>query len=332
MEDEPPGRRARVLSATPGFELVAGIRTRIALHTVVGEVEGEIITADGEPFDTSAYSRFKYGHTEQADRYGESLAKLLLEHPISGLYVNSAPLVVTASAYKRLATAAQLVANSVAKRLGWAHFMVHAGRIHRARLTEGDYGTMAHEERQYWMANNGLSVDTELFAGRHVVVVDDVRITGSHEESIWQLFADMPIESLTNLYVVTLDPKLAKRDPKIEDRMNHAEIRTLRDLYGLIWSGSYCPTARTVKFVLSQPADTLKIFLREIDGGDLRAIHMGLIDDGYDKMDTYSVGSRLVLKEVARRKRAASRRRYEGFEDPFWRTWNPVPYDGPTNA
>lgn len=305
-------------------------RTHVALYRIVDEVDGRIITSTGARFDSHAYSRFKYGWHQQAHWYGEDLTRMLLSHPIADHFRDKQPVVVSASAYKRLSTAAQFVASTIETRLRWTQqYPVHAARIHRAQLTEGDYGTMTIAERQYWMSNNGLSVDTALFNDRHVVIVDDVRITGSHEKAIWRLLADLPIRSVTNLYVVDLDSDLAKRDPTIEDRMNHAAIRNLSDLYRLMQEESYVPTARTVKFVLSRPLDSVKTFLERIEGSDLRLLHLGVLDDGYYSMDTYADGSMLLLREVKKRKRAAARRRYRGPGDEYWRDWDPEPYSGP---
>ena len=305
-------------------------RVRLALYTIVDEIDGNVVTSTGEPFDLHAYSRFKYGCHQQAAHYGDQLTKLLVGSPVSDMYRGEQPpIIVSASAYKRLYTAAQLVANTVESRLRWASFQVQAGRIYRAHLTEGDYGAMTHAQRQYWMTNNGLSVDPTLFVGRHVIVVDDVRITGSHERAIWRLFADLPIRSLTNLYVVELSKALVERDPCIEDRMNHAEVRTLHDLIRLMWQDSYVPTARTVKFVLSRPYDALVAFLAKIEGGDLRALHMGVLDDGYYAMQTYHDSCMAVFSEVEERKYAAAKRGYTDMDDRYWRDWNPQPYCGP---
>ena len=304
---------------------------RVALHTVVEEIDGRVITATGEVLNLEAYSRFKYGDQRQAHLYADELTGVILESQIAQQYASGPPIVVSASAYKRLLTAAQFVADGVLLRLKWAGFDADAGRIHRARLTEGDYGTMNAAERAFWMANNGLSLDGELFHGRHVIIVDDVRITGSHENAIARLFQALPVASVTSAYVVAIEPGLAARDTRIEDRMNHASINTLHDLYQLMWDEEhYVLTARTVKFVLSRPLDVLEIFLRKLEGTDLRALHMGMLDDGYYAMTAYAEGSKLLLDEIEARKAAA--RQLAGLtpqadEVQAWLEWNPATGD-----
>jgi hypothetical protein len=302
---------------------------RVVLHTVVEEIDGRAITATGEVLNLDAYSRFKYGDQAQAHLYADELTGVILESPIAQQYASGPPIVVSASAYKRLLTAAQFVADGVLLRLKWAGFDAEAGRVHRARLTEGDYGTMNAAERAFWMTNNGLSLDDKLFYGRHVIIVDDVRITGSHENAIARLFQALPVASVTSAYVVAIEPGLAARDTRIEDRMNHASINTLHDLYQLMWDEEhYVLTARTVKFVLSRPLDVLEVFLRKLEGTDLRALHMGMLDDGYYAMSAYVEGSQILLSEVARRKAhatdAASRSAKLDREAHAWLEWDPT--------
>lgn len=322
---------SRVVTATgnrPAAHASTTPYQRVVLHTVVEEIDDRIITATGDVLNTEAYSRFKYGDQSQAQLYADELTEVILRSDIARLYASGAPLIVSASAYKRLRTAAQFVADGVLLRLKWAGFEADAGRIHRARLTEGDYGTMNAAERAFWMANNGLSLDERLFYGRHVIIVDDVRITGSHERAIERLFQTLPVASVTSAYVVAIDPALAAQDTCIEDRMNHASITSLHDLYRLMWDQErYVLTARTVKFVLSRPLDVLDVFLRKIDDDDLRALHMGMLDDGYYAMTAYSEGSQMLIHEAQRRRHeaiGAARRGTVDLSVQAWLQWDPA--------
>lgn|GEM_PF-1006815 len=308
--------------------------TVLSLYKIIDEVDGNVITANGSRLDTYSYSLFKYGHHETASRYADQLVKLLLASPVASYFEDDQPVIVSSSAYKRLHTAAASLADSIAAKLRGQGHAAQNGRIHRSKLTEGDYSTMSEQQRHYWMANNGLSVDTAVFHGRHVIIVDDIRITGSHEQSVWNLFADMPIKSLTNLYVVELDPAVAKRDPKIETRMNQTAVRSLSDLLSLIWEEeSFNISARTIKFILGQKQDVLQKFLEKVPCAELRSIHLGLLDDGYYAMEVYIAGSRLVLQEVGKRKKLAHKVQRSGkwldLDQQMWVKWDPRPYRVP---
>lgn len=58
-------------------------------------------------------------------------------------------------------------------------------KIQRAAPTQGDYSTMTVEQRAAVMGGNQLTLPpTCELAGKHLVIIDDSRITGSHEQCI----------------------------------------------------------------------------------------------------------------------------------------------------
>lgn len=269
-----------------------------SLFTIVGEDSGSIVTSAGGQFDTVMYSRFKYGDKRAAGRYGQLLADAIIDRQkiVSPSYQLD-NVIVTASAYKLLPTAAQAAADATVDILQGHGYPVHSGRIHRNTLTEGDYGNMSTDERAYWMSCNGLWVDKAEFEHRHVIVIDDVSISGAHGESIVEMFASIDIESLTLVHVLKLDSELAVRDPKIEDRMNHVVIKNLCDLYELIEEcPGYVPNARTVKFVLSQPIPEIEKFLSSLSSDLVFKIHLGVQADEYDRMRSYQVSAECISR------------------------------------
>ncbi len=275
-----------------------------SLFTIVGEEDGQIFTSAGGRFDTDTYSRFKYGDMEAADRYGQLLAGTILGCEAFET-ARHAPdeVVITASAYKSLPTAAQAVASSLIKTLNSYGYPVGGGRIHRDTLTEGDYGNMSSDERAYWMSCNGLWINEKEFIARDVIVIDDVSISGAHANSIIAMFATVDIRSLTLVHVLKLDPELAARDPKIEDRMNHTVIKNLRDLGNLIRGrDDYRPNARTVKFVLSQPVPEIENFLSSLGTDVVDQICAGIEADEYDRMRSYMDAAKRVRQFALNRK------------------------------
>jgi hypothetical protein len=274
---------------------------RLAVYKIVSEVESAVITSDGGVMQTGAYSRFKYGDRAQARRYADQLTGVILKSPMGPTLRSGDPVVVTASAYKKLRTAAQFVADGVAHGLQRNGCNVVPGRIHRANLTQGDYGAMNAEERAWWMAKNGLSLDESLFSGAHVVVVDDVCITGSHERSIAELLRTVPVRSVTNAYVADIDPLLAARDTRIEHRMNHAWMNGLANLRWLMRNQpDYVLTARTVKFILDRPASSLKRFLTTLRQYEICLLRQAVLDDGYHRMPMYTNSVRTLFRAAYR--------------------------------
>ncbi|HVI69742.1 MAG TPA: phosphoribosyltransferase family protein [Magnetospirillaceae bacterium] len=259
--------------------------TRIGLRTITRR-DGTFVYDNGAHFNAGKYSRFKHGDNEVAAAYAGEMADLLESQVLP--QANDAPVVVTASAYRLVPTAARSVAQMMYTVLLKRGHKIDAGRIHRPVLTNGDYAGMSEAERRLVMNSNGVYIDYDLFVRRHVVVIDDIRITGNHERSIVELFRDVPILSLTHTYVVQMDPDVAA-DPKVEEELNQWWVKGLDQLIELIVGDSeYTFNARTVKMILEAASTDLTAFLRLLTNEQLEQLYRGVIGDGYNRMSAYN--------------------------------------------
>ena len=263
--------------------------------------DGTRFRADGEGFDAAAYSRFKYGSDRAAGEYGRRMAGPLLDvHP----HASRAPetVVLASAAYKHTPSAAHAVFKAMHVELLERGVLVPVTRILRENLVEGDYGTLGAADRERLMQANGLSVDPESVAGKHVVVVDDVRITGSHERSVERLMDTVGPASTTFLYLVDLDRDQASADPAFEDRLNHALVRDLPSYAALVDSEPCTLNARSVKSALDpRNGSDLAAFVRSRSRAWVEHLVACAAADGYDLMGTYGPSYRQALAHLARR-------------------------------
>lgn len=289
MENSAPTRRPVAFASF-------GLRT-------ITKQGAEFVYEDGSPFNAVKYSRFKYGDTDVAKAYGQEMAVRLESHVLEAAELNREPVVITASAYKMLPTAARSVAQVLYDRLHETGYKVDAGRIHRLNLTNGDYAAMTAKERESAMRQNGIHIDEEHFVKRHVIVVDDIKITGAHERSIREMFEGRDILSLTHIYVVQMDPRLVADDPAAEDALNRSWVNGLDQLTELIMDDprAYLFNARTVKLILSAPYANLDPFLRMLANEHIRKLYDGAKGDGYDLMSPYVTGFACLEAEVRTR-------------------------------
>jgi hypothetical protein len=261
------------------------------------------VDGTGKPFDAVNYSRFKHGDVRAAIQYGDQVAQCL-----AGRNFMKEPTVITASAYKQLSTAAEVVARMARMKLIGKGYNPLLGRIHRAHLTCGDYASMSADERTLVMQENGISLDDDLFRRRHVVVVDDIKITGAHERSIVKLFKNRDILSLTHLYVVCMDSELSAREPMVESMLNHTWVNGLERLSELIAANPvrYNFNARTTKMVLGAEVSKLEGFLSSLRDWHIRQLYAGTIGDGYNMMQPYEAGFLCLQAEAINRGVVAS--------------------------
>ena len=111
-------------------------------------------------------------------------------------------------------------------------------QVDRIRPCAGDYGMLSAQDRDRHMAANSLSFRRfrpDQVRGAHLLVIDDVRVTGAHQRCMARASDALPLASRTFLYIAAFpSPQDGCFDPTREDALNHAAIKTLDDLAGLV--------------------------------------------------------------------------------------------------
>jgi len=268
--------------------------------------------ADGNcrlPFSPARYSRYKYGSVAAAETFARALGAAFCEaHPeltlAPRLLMASSPYAHVPAAATTLARRLQPVLNAARARNGLAP--VPLLRVDRISTSAGDYGTLSAQARDLHMAANALSFRRFRPAqvrGAHLLVVDDVRVTGAHQRCLMRASEDLPLAARMFLYIAAVPRQLNGRfDPAQEDTLNHAAVKTLDDLAGIVAAGDFAWNVRVCKFTLS-PANhgELPRFLRRMPDWFIRDLHRNSCRDGYARMAPYAPSHALVRAELSAR-------------------------------
>jgi PRTase ComF-like len=265
-------------------------------------------TAIPRPFDAALYSRYKYGSAVAADSFARALGHAFLDR--YGRLAHQPRLLIASSPYRRVPTAA----NALAVRFAAVLNDARAGRgvppaplvhIERIAASSGDYGRLSAEARTRLMAANTLSFDRlrPHADGAHLIVVDDVKVTGAHQRCLTRASETLPLGSRTFAHIAAFDGAGTERpDPALEDSLNHAAISTLDDLAGLVGDSDFTWNVRVCKFLLS-PAnrDDLPSFLTRMTDPFVRELRHNSLIDGYARMTAYRESHAIVARELRRR-------------------------------
>lgn len=275
-------------------------QTALALYELT-VIDGELqatSTSTETPFQATEYSRFKYGDYAQTVQYGSLLAEALGAHFGEMLEGRSGEqIVLSGTPYKSMPNAAKLLAGVAERQLAARGFATTVGRIYQHRLAEGDYGTLSQAMRDERNRQKKYFFDPSDFAGKHVVVVDDVRITGSIERSVLRLLGDINWLSLTIINLVRLDPEVSLRNPQIEDTLNHASVCSLADLLPLMAArDQFVLITRTVKRILEADPSELREFLSVLEPARRTELYLAAVDDGYSTMERYAQSFQLLTE------------------------------------
>jgi PRTase ComF-like len=261
------------------------------------------------PFSPVRYSRYKYGSATAAEAFARALGAAFCRRCPDLAFAPR--LLMASSPYARVPAAATALAR-------WLQPVLNAARagkglppapllqVDRVSASAGDYGTLSAQARDSHMAANKLSFRRfrpEQVRGAHLLVVDDVRVTGAHQRCLMRASEELPLAGRTFLYLAAFPGQPdGCFDPAQEDRLNHAAVKTLDDLAGIVEAGDFAWNVRVCKFALS-PANRRELprFLRRVPGWFVRGLHRNSYLDGYARMDPYAPSHAAVRAELRRR-------------------------------
>ena len=264
-----------------------------------------------EPFDAERYSSYKHGSTAAAEWFAQRLATAFLAR---NPHAMGLPRVLIASSPYHLVPASSAAlargfrtAYNAERTAATGLAAAPLAQIERLVTTTGDYAALSAGAREECMAANALSfakLGRHDLRGTHLIVVDDVKVTGAHQRCLARAARELPLGSLTFLYAAEVTGATSGFDPTVEDRLNHARINTLDDFAGMLRErvGDFAWNVRVCKFLLGQRnRDELPAFLARMPGRFLRELYRHGLADGYASMTAYRDSFTLVTVELRRR-------------------------------
>ncbi|MGD0244935.1 MAG: phosphoribosyltransferase family protein [Streptosporangiaceae bacterium] len=261
------------------------------------------------PFSPACYSRYKYGSVTATDTFAHALAAAFSgRHPelawAPRLLMTSSPYTCVPTAATTLARRMRPALNEARARYGLSP--VPLVQVDRIGTSAGDYGTLTAAARDRRMAASTLSFRRfrpDQVRDAHLLIIDDVRVTGAHQRCLMRASEELPLESRAFLYIASFSgPAGGDLDPTLEDALNHAAVKTLDDLARIVEAGDFAWNVRVCKFVLS-PVNRhdLPRFLGRMPGWFVRGLHSNSNQDGYADMGLYAPSYAAASAELARR-------------------------------
>ncbi len=296
------------LSVLPSYiKKYTTTHSTLSLYTLHKEDEA-IITQSLEKFDVVSYSKFKYGDGNIALQYGYQLADKFINTIISKEDITIEDLIITTSPFKAIPKGSSGIVQGFKAYLN--RYLLSKNQksvsdmvILKQDMFAGDYGTFTAAERELLMNKNSLHVYDNFVKNKSLIIIDDVRITGSHEKNLLDFFSDKEIKNIYFLYVAQMEQDQAQSDPQIESRMNNAWITDLDKLLSIINGSSFLLNARICKFILSHPNTAeLSTFLANLESKKIYDIYVGSIGDGYASMPIYQENFLAIEHELKKRR------------------------------
>jgi hypothetical protein len=178
--------------------------------------------------------------------------------------------------------------------------------FHKARTGSSAYARSSEAERLATLATLGLHLDEKLVRGAVVLVVDDIRITGSAERATAAYLETLAPHSLWYLHAARLDNAVACSHPGLEDELNQSVPHTLMGIIHDVREGNFQLNTRVLRLILeTDNKEDYSFFLEVAPLLLLAEMHNAAIGSGLHYVKQYRAAIDGISDELARRYAAA---------------------------
>lgn len=257
------------------------MRNSLAVHT--------FDNINSIPFQPEEYSRMKFGSNIIAKKYGHELADKFFATHTETLLTNRC--VVIPSPYNHVRNAASMMTDHFVDRLN--ALLVNANGehvetslIHRKVSYTNDYGFLSKEKRKSLIDNDQFYLNRKFLKGKVLIFVDDVRITGTHEEKLVEVLGN---ERLFNDAFFLYYGDYINREVgcDIEGAINFAGMTSLADYLELSKEPGHQLIVRPIKFLLSQDEAVLTKLIDVLPNTFVQEMYHACLGEGYYRIPQY---------------------------------------------
>jgi len=258
-------------------------------------------------FSVQKYSRLKFGSDRAAREFGYELAIGFFNRHMTTLLSNKC--VVIPSPYNYVRNAATIMTGHFCNKLNellvnaqGAH--VDCSLIHRKVSYTNDYGFMSKEQRKSLIDNDSFYLNKDFTDGKVLIFVDDIFITGTHENKLAEILRRDGIEN--KCFFVYYAQYQGTDNPEIEAALNFSAVKNVNDYIELTMERGHHIIVRPIKYILSQDKDTLSQLIKEVETDKLREIYHGCLGEGYYRIPAYQSNFKRIAKVLADRDAAVA--------------------------
>lgn len=253
------------------------------------------------PFDPATYSKLKFGSDRAARTMGYELATEFFCAHGDRLLANE--VVVFASPYNYIPNAATVMTKHFIDRLN--ELLVFAqgkhleySLVHRKVSYTADYGFLSKEKRKGLIDNDTFSINKDFVKGKLLLFIDDVRITGTHEDKLIEILES---EGIDNEAIFLYFASYNGNQPDVEAALNFAAIKNMNDFVELTKEPNHHVIIRPIKYMLSRTKEELKQALPNFSDDMIFDMYFGCLAEGYYKIPGYQTNFALLVAEKERR-------------------------------
>lgn len=250
------------------------------------------------PFDVSEYSKLKFGCGDAAQRMGYELAEKYFNSHTADLIANR--VLVFPSPYNHVKNAASIMTDHFIDRLNdllvnTCGRHVESSTIHRKVSYTSDYGFLSKAKRKGLIDGDSFYLNREFLEDKLLVFIDDVKITGTHEDKLIEVLGKNAIDNDAHfLYYATYNGN----SPKIEAELNFAYMKNVDTYVDMCEQDNHQVIIRPIKYILGQSPEVARSVAERLPTQTLIKMYHGCLAEGYYKIPAYQANFAIIASET----------------------------------
>ncbi len=244
------------------------------------------------PFSEAEYSRFKFGENTYAEKFANELFEgFIAEH--RDLILSHSDIVILPSPYHSIPTASNFLCHYFKLRMN--HFLYENGRkalseskIYRNQTYTTDYGNLDYSERLRLIGNDTYYIDKNYIGNKLCLLLDDIKITGSHEHIVKKILNQYEVEG-TFLFLYYAELANKEIHPNIENYYNYFYVKDVASLIEVTASRSFEFNTRIVKYILKLEQNDFSLLLSSMKSKVRKKLFALAVSNNYHTIDEYKI-------------------------------------------
>ncbi|HIC8757320.1 phosphoribosyltransferase family protein [Elizabethkingia anophelis] len=253
------------------------------------------------PFDPAEYSYFKFGDTSYAKKFAQELFDGFINQ-YQNLVLEQSEIILFPSPYHSIPTASNFLCSFFKKHLN--HFLFQnnrkaciEGKIHRKQTYVEDYGSMNYEQRINMIANDTYYIDKGFIEGKFCIFLDDIKITGSHEQTINKILGQY---NISGNFLFMYYAELANNEihPNIENHYNFFSVKSTDCIITLIKQNDFRFNTRIVKYILLMNSNDFNKVIQNLHQRLVNEFFDLAISNNYHQISDYQINIQQLKKQL----------------------------------